>query len=299
MLYIESTTLFHLIVMNLLPSDISDGCCRTKAGVYMFTKIVFVIICFILVGENAFAQPNQYIRQIADDFENKIYHTDQVKLDSESANYINRVSKFSESVKYELKILYFAERTLWQLYDDAIAMINKKSEQTGREVQRRETHDEETGEIILSARLDNGEYEDCILEACEYPEYPEGFEQCFINMKYRDVADDMFSAQLTVFCDNKEENRRSAYHFNVGAQGHAGQDAEKHLLSHQVVVSIGGSEEKYDEAYQYENATLAVRRYNAEQQKKYKKKAVLKTEPGMPGADVFDVTFTSVMNNKM
>ncbi|MCM1294552.1 MAG: hypothetical protein NC311_03250 [Muribaculaceae bacterium] len=259
----------------------------------MFTKIVFVIICFVLVGENAFAQPNQYIRQIADDFENKIYHTDQVKLDSESANYINRVSKFSETVKFELKILYFAEKTLWQLYDDAIAMINKKSEQTGREVQRRETHDEETGEIILTANLDNGEYEDCGLKLCEYPD---GFEQCFVNMKYRDVADDMFSAHLMVFCDNKQENIRSAYSFDVAAQGHAGQDAEKHLLSHQVFVSIGGSEEKYDEAYQYENATLAVRRYNTEQQKKYKKKAVLKTEPGMPGADVFGVTFTSAMN---
>lgn len=261
--------------------------------IYMFVKFVFIMMCFVVAIDNVFAQPNQYIQDVANEFETKIKHTEQAKLDSDSAEYIKRLSKFSDSVEYELKTLYFAEKTLWQLYDDLDAMINKKSEQTGRNVKKTESQDEESGEKYMYVGLDWGEYENCEMTLCE--SYPDDIEQCFINMTYRDVSDDMFSANLFFYCDNKKENRTNSISFTVNANGYT-QSNEKHILSHSLVVSIGGSEEKYNEVYQYNNDSLAIRRANQAEIQKNKKKAVIQLEPVSPESDVFQANFTSMIN---
>lgn len=260
----------------------------------MFIKFVFIIVCFVVTMGNACAQPNQYIRSIADDFDNKLNRTERVELDSDSAEYIKRLSKFSDSVEYELKTLYFAEKTLWQLYDDAVAMVHKKSEQTGREVKTRESQDEQTGKKTMYVGLDWGDYEECELTLCE--SYPADFERCFVNMEYSDVSNEVFSAMLFFNCDNKKENRINNVSFIVNANGDNGQSSEKHVLSYVLSVIIAGSEQNYDEFYQNKNDMLTVRRANLAEKQKYKNKAMIMEEPLSPEADVFQVNFTSVIN---
>lgn len=260
----------------------------------MFVKFVFIMMCFVVAIENVFAQPNQYIQDVADNFETKIKRTEQVKLDSDSSKYIKRLSKFSDSVEYELKTLYFTEQTLWQLYDDLSTRIHKKSEQTGREVKKTETKDEQTGERYMYTGLDWGEYEECEMTLCE--SYPDNIEQCFINMTYSDVSDDMFSADLFFYCDNKKENRANSISFMVNVNGDYTQDNEMHVLSHSFIVSIGGAEQKYDALYQYKNDLLSVRRANFAEMQKRKKGAMIKIEPLLPDSEVFDAIFSSLVN---
>lgn len=261
----------------------------------MFVRFVFIMMCLVVAIENVCAQPNQYIQDVADNFENKIKHTERVKLDSDSAEYIKRLSKFSDSVEYELKTLYFTEKTLWQLYDDLSAIINKKSEQTGREVKKIETKDEQTGEWSMYIGLDWGEYEECEITLCE--SYPDDIEQCSINMTYWDVSDDMFGADLFFYCDNKKENRTNSISFMVNGSNYDTQDDDGHVLEQNLFVSLGGTEEKYDEVYQYKNDVLAAGRANLAEMRKNKKKTLIEEELWLPDADVFEVNFSSSKYN--
>ena len=260
----------------------------------MFVKFIFIMMCFVVAMENVYAQPNQYIQDVADEFETKIKHTERAKLDSDSANYIKRLSQFSDGVEYELKTLYFTEKTLWQLYDDLSAKIHKKSEQTGRKVKSKETYDEQTRENYIYLGVDWDEYEDCEFTLCE--SYPDDIEQCFINMTYTDVSDDVFSVDLFFYCDNKKENRTNTISFVVNADGNYTSDNANHVLSHSLFISIGGMEEKYDAVYLHKNDSLAIRRANVAEMKKHKKKAVLRTEPEFPEAEIFEVIFSSIIN---
>lgn len=73
-------------------------------------------------------------------------------------------------------------------------------------------------------------------------------------------------------------------------------DGQSSVLTYELFVSMGGTEEKYDEFYQNKNDMLAVRRANLAEKQKYKNKAVIMEDPLLPGADVFQVSFISMKN---
>jgi len=260
-------------------SVVSMGGISMKKCIVIFGLLMMV--SSVMADDNT--NTNVYIRNLINDMQNTIDNTNSVKLDSEAQEFVKSIEKMSDDKIAFFKLLFFSERLLWRVYDDYVAILEQKSQETGREIVKSVSDEDKTMELDTTGVADDK----CLLQ--DLCAYPDGFEECQVSlMDDGDMSDGSWKAKLFISCDDKKTNLVNSISIIVNAN--MGKNTGE------LFVSVGGNESKYDKEVEYRQNNVDVWRYNVQQQKKYGKKAVYKEEDLMPETEVYMKNF-SVMYN--
>jgi len=246
-----------------------------------------IIFGFLMMVFSAMAdeEPNKYIQHLVMEMRDAIDNTDSIKLDSDAQQFVKSIENMSDDKINFFKIFFFSERLLWRVYDDYVAILDQKSQETGRKIVKSVSDDDKTS-FSEYLELDTTGVAD---DKCLFQDncvYPDGFEECMIELQEDgDMSDGTWNAELFISCDDKKTNLVNSINIIISA------DMKKN--SGDFLVQVGGSESKYDKELEFRQNDANVRRYNAEQKKKYGKKAGYKKEEGfLPATKVYLQTFS-------
>lgn len=221
---------------------------------------------------------NVYIRQLVNEMENSLDNTDFNKFDADAQKFIKSIENMSDAKKDFLKLFFFSERLLWRVYDDYVAILEQKSQETGRKVIKSDYSG------TVSARLDNTGVSDdnCVLteNLCDYPD---GYEDCLIDLKDPDDAESM-TYQLLIKCDDKKSNKVNSIGITI--------NINQSENSGSLLVRFSGDESKYDENVKYRQQEVEIKRFNVKQ----KNANARKPFPDMPESEVYGVNFMKMYN---
>lgn len=258
-------------------------------------KFVIILGLFITVS-GAMADndtdTNVYIEGLINEMKDAVENTIFTNLDSDAQSYLNRIAYMPADKQEVYKLFFFSERLLWRVYDDYVVILDQKSKETGRKIDKYESN--KNGDRHIEMVLDDTGVTDnkCMLE--DFCDYPDGFELCMITLRDSgDILDGKWEGDLFVSCDNQKTNLTNTISVIVSA------DLDKN--EGDLFVQVSGHESKFDEMVKYRQEEVAFYRYNAEQVKKYGKKAVLKDTqdgPFMPKTIVSLKTFTRMYDFK-